>query len=248
LKHLVELYDAEIFHADFILGKIIGLLRTNSLWDDTVLIVTSDHGENFGKNGHILHHFTLYEDTTQVPLIIRYPRKIAPGSRDEGLVQLPDLFPTLLGLAGISAKSYKPQGIDLLSDIPRDQRIIFTECYRPRRYIAEMEEISQNDEERARAQKYSRRIRSIIAGNLKFIWASDGAHEMYDLSQDPEESYNLATNQRFTKVQIRALDTLLNEIDRLVARRSKPLHGFSVPSDAVLDPETKEALKALGYF
>ena len=95
LDHLIDLYDAEILHLDYILGRIIQDLKDQRLWKNTLLILTSDHGENFGDHGHVSHLFSLHESLTLIPLIVHYPDVFPPGTQNDSPVQLVDLFPTV---------------------------------------------------------------------------------------------------------------------------------------------------------
>lgn len=95
----VDLYDAEIFHADAQLGRLTDLLRRDGQLDNTLLAVCADHGEAFGEHGVWGHGFSLHDYMTRVPLILRYPKAFASGSRCDALVQLHHLHDTCLALA-----------------------------------------------------------------------------------------------------------------------------------------------------
>ncbi|GAI17193.1 unnamed protein product, partial [marine sediment metagenome] len=103
LNHLNELYDAELLYVDHLIGQMIKILKKSKLWDETIFIVTSDHGENIGDHGHMDHIFSLHETLIKIPLIIRYPKNFSPGTRDDRSVQLVDIFPTLLNLLDIKS-------------------------------------------------------------------------------------------------------------------------------------------------
>lgn len=103
LQHLVALYDGEIRYTDDHLAQIVGRLRALGLLDDTIVVVTSDHGDEFFEHGQKGHAKTLYDEVLRVPLVVRYPQRIAPGRRVEAQVRAMDVAPTILGLAGVPA-------------------------------------------------------------------------------------------------------------------------------------------------
>jgi arylsulfatase A-like enzyme len=105
IEHLVALYDGEIRYTDHYLGKILDLFREGDFLDDTIVVVTSDHGDEFFEHRNKGHRKALYDETILVALVIRYPRLIAPGTTVEGQVRLMDVAPTLLGLAGVEPLS-----------------------------------------------------------------------------------------------------------------------------------------------
>jgi arylsulfatase A-like enzyme len=101
LEHLIALYDGEIRFTDEHLGVILQELRRSGVLDDTIVVVTADHGEEFFEHGRKGHAHALYDESLLVPLVIRYPRLVAAGQRIERQVRLMDVAPTILDLAGI---------------------------------------------------------------------------------------------------------------------------------------------------
>jgi len=101
LEHLVALYDGEIRYTDFYLGKIFDRLRELKILDDTIVVVTADHGEEFFEHGKKGHRGNLYDETVLVPLVVRFPAKVPPGSTVEQQVRLMDIAPTILSLADL---------------------------------------------------------------------------------------------------------------------------------------------------
>ena len=102
LAHVIALYDGEIRFTDDHLARIFAELRVLGALDDTIVVVTSDHGEEFFEHGQKGHAKTLYEEVLRVPLVVRYPRRIAAGRRVAEPVRLMDVAPTILGLAGVA--------------------------------------------------------------------------------------------------------------------------------------------------
>ncbi|MDG2306290.1 MAG: sulfatase [Candidatus Binatia bacterium] len=96
-----QAYDQEIRYTDDLLGGFLDVLAARGLVDDTIVIVTSDHGEEFGHHSWGGHGFGLWDEAVLVPLVIRAPGIIAPGTVIDSQVGLVDLVPTVLDLAGV---------------------------------------------------------------------------------------------------------------------------------------------------
>ena len=101
LAHLVALYDGEIRFTDEHLGRLFAWLEGAGLRDDTIVVVTADHGDEFFEHGQSGHRKTLYEESIRVPFVLRYPRRVPGGQVIDELVRLMDVAPTVLSLAGV---------------------------------------------------------------------------------------------------------------------------------------------------
>jgi arylsulfatase A-like enzyme len=104
LSHVVARYDGEILFTDQHLGSVVDALERNGLSGDTLLVITSDHGEEFFEHGNKGHGQTLMDETLMVPLIVRFPGRIAPGLRIREQVRQLDIAPTLLSFAGLTGE------------------------------------------------------------------------------------------------------------------------------------------------
>jgi len=96
-------YDGEIAYLDYQIGNLVDFLVENDMFDDTFLIITSDHGENFGEHGLAIHPLGLYDNILQVPLIMSCPSLIPEEKRISSLVSTIDIFPTALDVASIKS-------------------------------------------------------------------------------------------------------------------------------------------------
>ena len=114
LEHVIALYDGEIAAVDVQIGRLIDSLEQRGLSENTLVILTSDHGEEFFEHGLKLHRVTLYRESAQVPLILRWPRGIEPGKRIAAPVSLIDVVPTLRAAADLGPRRELP-GVDLLA-------------------------------------------------------------------------------------------------------------------------------------
>lgn len=240
VTHLRDLYDAEVRQVDHLLGNMIETFRERDLWDDSLVIITSDHGENFGYQGHVGHVFTLNDATTRVPLIVRAPGgRRNPSDRAEP-VQLTDVFSTVLAAADLDPGAYDAQGFDLLSALPED-RAVLLEYYRPLQAIG-LILAAGNDQQRALIKPHNRALRGIVADRWKFIEADDGTRALYDLNGDPEELANLAGTPQQAAREQRLREQLAALRETYAATDVEPAAGTQV------DEPTRRALEAIGYL
>jgi arylsulfatase A-like enzyme len=103
-EYLESLYDGEIRYTDEVLGRLLASLDSLGFLDNAIVVVTADHGEEFGEHGGVLHGGTLFEELLHVPLIIG-GAGINRGVVDPSLVSLVDIAPTLLSLADLEIPS-----------------------------------------------------------------------------------------------------------------------------------------------
>jgi arylsulfatase A-like enzyme len=97
----VDLYDDEIRFNDHYFGELVERLEERGLYRDSMLVLTSDHGEEFGERGGSGHGFTLFEEVVRVPLVVKYPGNAGAGTSVEAPVSLLDVLPTVLATAGL---------------------------------------------------------------------------------------------------------------------------------------------------
>lgn len=158
------LYPSEVAYLDWQLGRLLEFFRSRGLLENTVVVLVSDHGETLGERGHFFDHIGLYDITTRVPLMIRWPE--APvGRRIESLVQHNDLFPTLLGVAGLSSPWGDEPDLQALAE--RGRRAVFSE---------------ENNRD------------SVMVRTLehKLVLLENGDRWLFDMRSDPGETENLA--------------------------------------------------------
>ena len=97
-------YDACILYADALIGQLVEWLDRRNLLDSTLIILTSDHGENFGEHGMAYHVYCVYDTLLHVPLVISGPKELVPsGMRIPALVSLVDMMPSLAQVTGAPA-------------------------------------------------------------------------------------------------------------------------------------------------
>ena len=176
-EYMIAQYDGEIRYVDTRFGEVLDLLDELGIADDTLLIVTSDHGESMTEHEHFFDHVSVYEQVVRVPLLVRWPRRLAGGRRVGALVQNIDLAPTILEAARIE----KPQALQGRSLLPLCRGE--TEMGYP--FVVSNQGLWQAK-------------RMLSDGRWKVIRAIDNgfwpapALELYDLDEDPGEMRNLA--------------------------------------------------------
>lgn len=136
---LKKLYLGGVKYTDSEVGRLIQELKERKLYDNTLIIVTSDHGEEFQEHGALLHEQT-YEECTRVPLIIKFPHSQGHGNVSDNLAELIDILPTVLDFLGepelrqVQGKTLlrKPTGVVLNGTFPLLQDKLKSEIYATR--------------------------------------------------------------------------------------------------------------------
>jgi len=174
-RQIVNQYDGEIAYADYWIGKLIDRLKAQGLYDNTLIIITSDHGESFGEHQFLDHTLTLYEDQVRIPILVKYPKQAHAGTIRLERVSIIDIFATVLEAAGIPVPSDVPA-----QPLGRVTHPIIAENYenalRTRVYGAQ----------------FGRDLTAIYYGGFKYVRSSKGNIELYDLLADPAETRNIA--------------------------------------------------------
>lgn len=238
---LETLYEAELSYLDAKLGELYDLLQDRDILDETVIVIVGDHGENIGEHALMDHQFCLYDTLLRVPLIIRHPHETTSENLSS-LVELRDLYPTILEIAGADRlTSPTVSQRDLLSSISghtesdSHREYTISEYHTPRPSIATLRDQYPNSS--VDISQYDRSLRCIRTDAWKYIQATDGREELFDLENDPEETENVVEENASVKEQLRR---------RLVSERGelKSLDGGRYEPNA----ETEERLNSLGYI
>jgi len=198
LDVLSDLYDGEIAGVDRRIGELVATLRRNDLLDVTAVVVTSDHGEMLGEHRLLDHKLSLFEPVLRIPLVVRYPPAVQAGQRITTPVLLQDIYPTLLGLAGVDAGINRPKTATLpeARPLPGIRGLdpgrprgadpgdpIIAEYARPTDFL----EVMQRQAPGFDTSVFDRTLVSWQVGDRKLIWSSDGFHHLFDLAADPGE-------------------------------------------------------------
>ncbi len=211
-------YDGEIANVDLNIGRLLTFLRERDLLDNTLLLVTGDHGEGLAEHNEDTHAFNQYDTTLRVPLIIRFPDGAHAGRRIKPLVRLIDIAPSLLDYAGLEPWATL-DGESLLPLLTRQaggSRPAYAEAVAP--YIEFRWPI----------------IFSLNSGRYKLILKK--RPELYDLYYDPGETRDLAMEKQ----------ELVAEMSGAI-RKFYAAPGAVIVTGK-LKTEEKQKLLSLGYF
>ncbi len=218
-KELSDLYDGEIVFLDRHLGEFLDHLRARGLYDDALIVLTADHGEEFHEHGGWWHGTTLYDEQIRIPLVVKPPKRAAgPRGRIDGIARSLDIAPTILAMCGVQPPKAM-QGVSLAQARPGD------------------ESFAEEDFE-------GNRIRALRGAEWKIIEANPrnprGLPEsaLFQMKEDPRETRNLAPAET---VRTKAMSA---KMDHTLGRA---LRAAVAGKQGKIDAATRQRLKALGY-
>jgi choline-sulfatase len=234
-----RLYGGALFNVDFLLKALFDDLKQAGLWDETMIIVTADHGEElYDHNAYFYHNPSLYDSAVKIPLLIKFPRQRTQRVIEEN-VSLIDIFPTFLDYFCGPPAPGRFSGISLL-ELLRGRRGPFRE----RILMVETEDS---------------RVVAAIRGHYKLIYNPQGllphnrlglpfpieTLEFYDLQSDPGETHNLSGSGHAALRPLLVAADLFLRADQ--GRKKEPGRG----KVEITDEQRKEAedrLRSLGYI
>jgi len=225
-ERLADLYDAGVRQTDAELGRLFDGMRERGLWDRSLIVVTSDHGEELLEHGGVLHGRHQYQEQLRVPLLM-----VGPGLPEDRVVETPvslvDVAPTVLDVVGLlppgplDGLSLRPLWSPDGDAAPFRDRVLFSE--------------SRHGLERP-VQTWAARL-----GSLKRIVGPDGRGRLYDLAEDPGETGAPPPPDGPAARQ------LARELERFRARVGDGPQPTARPPDP-LSEEERAHLRALGYL
>lgn len=241
-NHVERLYAGDVWSADRFMGEVLDLLEAQGLNDDTVVIVTSDHGENLGDHGLMDHQYSVHETLLAVPLVVLVPdawrERFDPGAARGGIrsdpVLLTDLFATVLDLAGV------PQGTDTrfsrswLAPPAASDRPLVSEYAGPSPGLLGMLESLNPGVDLSHLDRAQATVR---VGDLRLTTDTRGVTTLHDMVRDPGQTRDLsAEHPRVTE----ALITII------LASAAQATTDDLEP--VAIDEATRRQLKSLGYI
>jgi len=221
---VIDHFDRALTHLDRSLGEVFDTLKELELFDGMLIVITSDHGEFFGEHGLVEHSKDVYQETLHVPLIIKQPGQ-TEARVDEQLVSLVDIARVVLdAIPGTLGERYARTFPYEIGSHP-----IWAENHfsRPRDLMNPVV-----------GPRFQRRRFALYEDSLKFIYSSDGEHELYDLAVDPRETQDLVEER---PNRVRALSV---RAEKLLVRAKK------ISADAKLrelSPEEAADMRSMGY-
>jgi arylsulfatase A-like enzyme len=232
LDEWVNSYDANMRWADWAVGEVEKALRDRNLLENTVFVVTSDHGEAFGEHGYRYHIHGVYDELVHVPLLIRFPRAEAVTGSVSALTQTVDVLPTILDLFGVPCPPDSVQGHSLLP-------LISGEAQDLRDYVyARCEQ---------KTASYLERDRSWAL----ILWEGGKLRALYDLRADPRQARNVIRDRpeqaaRMLDAFRRFAATQKAQPMDFIDPNAKPARLPAGPEVTLTDKQRRE-LEALGY-
>jgi len=226
VQHLLALYDGEIRYTEHVLGQVLHRLRMLDTHAELILIIVSDHGEEFDEHGDFLQT-NVYRECTHVPLIVNLPTTHSLSSRaglKRNLVGLIDVMPSLLRLLDIDGDFPFQGGPLLLTQLPDPTEIphIFTSKFNIKESVS-----------------------AVQTATYKYIFnRMTSVKELYNIQTDPQERHNLSRYYDF-RHDISAMKDLLKtqQDENDVVRGS-----FGETQPLPLDDDSRKKLEALGYI
>lgn len=204
-KKMYPDYLSAINRLDYNVGRLIEKLKEKGIYDDTVILYTSDHGCHF-KTRNAEYKRSCHENTVRTPLIIR-GGPFRDGRKEKNLTSLLDLPPTLLSLAGINIPE-EYMGLDLTTDSVKDRKCVYIQ-------------ISESQLARCiRTKKYKYSVRAPLDGMTKATSSVYIEDYLYDLESDPNEKNNLIKDNSLRQERKKLKEMLLSEMKRAGERNA----------------------------
>jgi arylsulfatase A-like enzyme len=232
MQHLVDSYDEGIRYTDTALGHFFDQLARRGRLEDTLVMITSDHGEEFGEHGSLIHWQLYFQPNLRVPLIVRPPGGLDHPVRIDDQVELVDILPTLLDVSE-AAPLEAAQGRSLRPYL--DAQDATEPMHDPRNPLGRAAFAWWPDPSQLP-------IRSLILDNYQLIFddVGSGGERLFDISVDPMAQKNLAIERPDLVTSLRALG-------RAGMRAYQGPAPTSGETELELAPELLEELRSLGY-
>ncbi len=257
IDHIISLYDGEVAFSDAVIGRVIDEVKRMGLWENSVVVFLSDHGEELMDHKNYMYHgCSIYDAVLKVPFLLRLPEDHLGGTKFDGVVSLVDVLPTVLHVLD-SPVPHRVEGVNLIDVVENrsaPQEAVMSEWARaqgnPR--------LGEDPGVIKVPGKAAKRIYAIRTSQYKYIYnpanMSPKNHpfqkqkrpakglpyelkELYDIKADPGETRNIASENREVSQQFEQQIKLWIDGDAREPAKS------DAPDDIA-----KEALKALGYI
>lgn len=234
------LYEAQTLYQDRMLAEIMAALDSISSKENTLLIITADHGENINDAGRWGHEYEVNDTLIHVPLVVRYPKLFPAGKRVKGFCEMVDVLPTLYEIAGWPTTGETMPGKSLLPSAFQPKKEIH--AYHFPHYLGFSRAVTPplltQEDILMRYHDFNKVIRT---ETHKLIWSAQGLHALYDLRNDPQETHNIFEENR----------PLGEELERTLLEwwAAQPGYIRHAPTGKkqYTDPRAIERLRELGY-
>jgi len=231
------LYDGALAYIDHRIFELYQYLKNLGQLDNTMIIISSDHGESLGDHGHFDHYYVLYEGLLRVPLIIRYPEKFPAGSRFPEAVQTLDLLPTLKEMLELrDPELNEMQGIPLPPFKNPGREFTISERFKDLKGLKK----SYPDRDLSHLARWEldRKV-AIRTKKYKLIASENYESELYDLEHDRLETKNLINEQ----------PEVAKDLQNKIANWRQSFTVSNMPGkEAEFDDAVRKRLESLGYL
>ena len=258
-EDMVLRYDAEIAHVDHAIELLFSILKTYRLLNNTFVVITADHGEEFLEHNYVEHGWTLYNESLHIPLILWAPG-IIPAKRFKTLVSTVDMLPMILELMEISQQvgefdgtplfTYKKRGFYLtppskpyIAELLLNNRNLIRAVIKDDwKYISALQWLEPRERPKAINDFNNSSESNINKKSPVDIWGPVTWEELYNLSTDPKEKHNLPDMEK--RNEFKKIIDKYKKYCRLKGLKSSPGENKKQP----LSKKDKEKLKSLGYL
>jgi arylsulfatase A-like enzyme len=240
-KAIRALYAGEVAYQDEQVGRLVTMIRESIDLENTLLIITADHGENLGEANRWDHVFAVNDYLIHVPLVIRYPKRFPVGRRLPGQVQLIDIVPTVYDLLGHPPPVPGLPGRSLVPDRFSPREVTFAESVP---FYGHLERMSVITGMQRDISEFTTTLRAIRTERYKYVWSSNGNDALFDLRKDPDEATNILAEEPTTGNHLRKkLLAWWNAQPQYSRPQGDHTGNYSRP----LSREQREGLRSLGY-
>lgn len=240
------LYKAELLYGDYLVGRFVDGLKKEGILDNTILIITSDHGEYLGEHRLLTHGNMVWDEQFKTPCIIRYPEKIQQGSVVEFMTSGLDIVPTLFGI--ISQKKFLEDRTVI------DGKDIYEKCddWMERFLVVDSPPVVLPD----RLKKYPNVMyessiirRALRTKDMKYVWQSDGLEYLFRVSEKEEEENNIIETEKDVAQQFKKkLVAYYENLNPNFKIDEYPVKLGKKAANKIINPEIRTELKKLGYL
>jgi len=247
---LSDMYDAEVAYQDDYLGRFFGALGARAASQNTLTLLTADHGDGLGEHGYMGHAFVAYDELLHVPLIAHWPRRFPAGSRVSAAVSTRRVFHTMLDAAGPlteSAARYnvaEAHALSLLETVygkDPEHGLALSEIYPPLNFVRAIEHRQPELLETFRCLSLRR---ALVHDGMKLITVDGASDELFNLQNDPREHVSLL--KELPQDAARLQRHLARSIELVERQRDNTVAGAALEIGA--DDSLLQRLRGLGYI
>jgi len=221
VQWLIDCYDGNIMYADAALGEFFALLKAMELYDETTIIVTSDHGEAFGEHGRFMHNSTVYDEMIHIPLVVKPAEGAERGAYITEVVSNIDIMPTLLDMATINYQKLDLQGRNFR------KRLQGKRLNHPRFVLANS----------------AVGTFCVRTDHFKLIYSADGGVKLFRVGDTHSREMEDVSSSHAREVK-----TMLGVLMDVVSHHGEQVEAGSPGGEkAELPEEIREVLRSLGY-